>query len=126
MAVGRLEKYPTAGEYQDKLSDTGWQSLTNPTEYTGTIYYRAWGNVVTVQAFQINLATAFTANSYRTIHTNGLASVSPSVHIIVDCGNVSQRGLIGITTSGQIDFYRRAQSWSTSDNISFTVTYLKA
>ena len=102
------------------FADSEWLSLpANSTVYTGTIYYRRIGKWVAVNLYQIKLVSELTSASG--IALNNLPSGYRPDHIMpFAAGNTSSgMGLLWISTSGNLQFFKPAgaSSFPTTQNI---------
>ena len=106
--------------------DSGWQEITN-SAYSGTIYIRKIGNIVTVFATNLRLASDLTS-SYRTFGTNILADYAPLSVISFWAGNLSKIGQLRISNSGGVNFFKTdGATWTggtNGDTITFSGTYM--
>lgn len=101
-------------------TDSGWLSLpANSTVYTGTIHYRRIGMWVQVNLYQIRLVSELTSSSGITL--NELPSGYRPAHIVsLSAGNTSSgMGLLWISTSGNLQFFKPAgvSSYPNTQNI---------
>lgn len=104
--------------------DTGWNSLTNSSAFTGTIYWRQLGALVCVMGYQVKLKTDMTGSNI-TLSSSALpASVTTAAF---PAGNIDGFGQIQVNTSGNIIFYKQSGSiWLSTRNINFCGTYMTA
>lgn len=116
MASGTILKYADG-------TDSDWQPITDST-YTGTIYIRKIGSIVTVFATNITLKSDLSTN-YRTLGSNLLANYAPAAVISFWAGNLSKIGQLRIATNGATNFFKTdGETWKTTDNITFSGTYM--
>lgn len=115
---------PSAWRNALELSDSGWQSLTNNTKFSGTIYYRKIGKMVEVVAYQITLASALSSASV--VLAQLPSGYRPSYNTYGSAGiNNSYGGNILIYTNGEILFSKNYHdtSISTTQNIYFNSVF---
>lgn len=115
-------------------TDTGWKSLVGADDadlkFTGTIYWRAIGPLVWVQAYGIRLKNALTSGSV-VLAPGALAAHKPKANIGVPGGSHNSAGwglAVIAASSGNITFYKPADitSYPATTTIYFSVMYLTA
>lgn len=106
-------------------TDSGWQTLTNSSVFTGTIYYRKIGCFGEIHGYGLKLAEAFTGNSYVTLGQIG-SGYYPSKNFMTPFGSTYIIGLISLGSSGQISLYkdRNTASMTTSMSFYFNCMYI--
>lgn len=124
MATGITPKYADG-------TDTGWVSVVGDNDssmlFTGTIKYRVIGELVNVVAAGIHLKTDMTSGASRVIAPYILADYKPASNANVIGGNSSKFTQCTVNTAGSVFFYRLSDvTWTTSDNINFSIFYFKA
>lgn len=119
MASGLIPKYADG-------TDTGWlevPSLTSSDDgFTGTMYYRKVGNVVTVMAYRMHLKADLSI-SYRNLCA---ANSVPRPKVIT--GAVTRElGYMLLHDTGYLRYYRpNGVIVTTTDDITFCITYITA
>ena len=123
MGSGSIPKYADG-------TDSGLLSYTNSSKFSGTIYYRRVGNLVTVQGNNLKLASTLSGGSFETLGSNVLAAFPPVNQVNVPAGNSARFGQLRISASssspGTIYFFTDSESWGTSANIHFALCYMTA
>lgn len=120
MATGTILKYADG-------TDSQLQPITAST-FNGTIYVRQIGKIVMVYATNITLKTDLSGQSlYRSLGTL-FADYSPASVISFWAGSLTKMGQIRIAPGGVTNFFRpnATETWSTSDNITFSGMYIAA
>lgn len=109
-------------------SDSGWQSITNSDVFTGTIYYRVLGELVTVVAYGLTLKADWTSGAYKTLSDSGMSSAKPYDSLAAFGGNRNKTimATVGSSTGAIMIYKNQTDTWATTDSISFFITYLKA
>ena len=106
-------------------TDSGWLSLpANSTVYTGTIRYRKIGKWVEVNLYQIKLVSDLTSSAG--IVLNALpADYRPAYTVSISAGSGVGIGLLWITASGNIQFFKlnSASSFPNNQNIYGTAMF---
>lgn len=109
-------------------SDTGWQEITNAGVFTGTVYYRAIGQMVNVVAYSISLKEAWTTGAYKTLSSNAFSSLKPITSVVAIGGyrNKYLEASIG-SSNGTLYIYKnQTDTWGTDESFSFCFTYFTA
>ena len=111
-------------------TDSGWLEITDDS-FTGKIYYRKIGNIVTVLTTGITLTSALTGTQKSVKLSNGgvPSGFRPKESFMYTgiVPNITEVYSVGITTAGVIYFYNRNNDgWTTQQNIGFSVTYITA
>ena len=109
-------------------SDTGWQEITNAGVFTGTVYYRAIGQMVNVVAYSISLKEAWTTGAYKTLSSNAFSSLKPITSVLAIGGNRNKYLAASIGSSnGTLYIYKNQNdTWGTDESFSFCFTYFTA
>lgn len=124
MAESALQKYMSG-------VDSGWIELTNPSVFTGSIFYRQIGPIVHVVVYQIKFIEAFTATQ-QTLLPNGSLPKPYKVPTIMGGSNDYNRfAMCQVTLSGGLVFYRYINvpgvtEYAANASIFFSATYLTA
>lgn len=108
------------------LSDSDWLTATNPSKFTGTVYYRRIGKTVEVRAIDIKLTSGLSASNGISIGNIIPSGYRPSSYVTFpiryhnDLKNAT--GLIG--TDGNVYVYSPdAVAITTNSTICFTAMY---
>lgn len=110
-------------------TDSGWNSLTNSSTFTGTIHYRRIGKWVEVRAFQIKLKANLTDNNGITLAALPSGYRPSDYSLGVGAGNaIPGMGLLTVDTSGNMKLFKDSSvtSYSTSTNIYFGFMFMIA
>lgn len=122
MASGVISKYADG-------TDTGWQEITNADAFTGTIYARKIGKIVTLYATNLRLLTDLTS-AYRSLGGTLLANYAPGQVLSIFAGSLDKIGQVRISNNGATNFFKSTSgTWtggSSGDTISFVATYMTA
>ena len=108
------------------LADSGWQTYTNSSAFTGTIYYRKIGKIVSIAAAEITTLTDFSSVylelgilpiGYRPDYQSIWGTALPY-------GNSVPNGAVRIMTNGNILLYRLSNpTWYSTTRTDFHLTY---
>lgn len=107
-------------------TDSQLQPITAST-FDGTIWVRKIGKIVMVYATNITLKTDLSGQSlYRSLGTTLLADYPPASVISFWAGSLTKMGQLRISSGGGVNFFRpnATETWSTSDNITFSGMYI--
>ena len=91
-------------------NDSGWQTLTNATYFSGTIYYRKVGQMVEIRGASLQMVNAIAANGSQNIASGnalpaGYRPSSPNVVIPLATKRMSSPGIVSISNAGGITIY---------------------
>ena len=100
---------------------TDMEVLSNPSVFSGSIHAVYLGKLCVFKASTLKLASALTSDSVL-LGTIAYRDLVPRREIYVAAGSKAGVGMIQITTSGKVYFYKpgTVSSWPTSANISFS------
>lgn len=115
MATGVTQKYADG-------TDSGWIEITHA-NITGSINLRRIGNIVTIYASGLYLKNDF-SSGYSVTIGEVPQDCCPHSQINIPAGNSSKSGIIRISNSGNIAFYKPSGTWAVSDTIHFCMTYI--
>lgn len=109
-------------------TDTGWQYVEGTAEnsypFIGVIFYRVIGNIATVQTTSTVLKEDLTS-SYKQLVSGLMSRAKPRSIIYFPVVNLSKVGIARIDTNGNLHLFKGPNSsWSTSDAINISATYM--
>ena len=118
MATGT---YQIAKEYS--IPDSGWQSATDSTKFTGTIHYRKIGSFVEVYGNSIALKGSVGSSGYTLFSLP--SGYRPSENRATPAGGTAKWGFLLFNSGGSVVFYKSSadSSW-TGGNLNFSITFM--
>ena len=106
-------------------SDSTWQSLTNSSVFSGTIYYRRIGCFGLRYGYNLKLAAALTSSDGVVLGSINSA-YKPSKGFAMPLGSTFIVGMINLTGEGAVKVYkdRNTSSMTTSMSFYFNIMYI--
>ena len=106
------------------ITDSGWQTETDGTNYTGTIYWRKIGNIATVTGTSVQLRNSLSGSSVTLLPQDTLPK--PKINTVNVCGSSQQLCVLQIYTTGAMTLFKMSSdtSFATNRNIHFVITYM--
>ena len=122
MATGVTPKYMDG-------ADTGWTAVTNPSVYTGTIYWRKVGSIVTILTYDNRLANDLSDTSIIlcNIGRENTPNISNCYTRVGNANNAASDvgAYVRIEPGGNLRFYKVSSgNWASTTPISFMATYI--
>lgn len=108
-------------------SDSGWQTLTNSSVFSGTIKYRKIGNFVILYLYSVNLKSALSKGDNVDLGTiaSGYRPAANTEATIASVGSGASGAMLSIRSNGKLGLYPApGLGISKSVNIHMTCMYL--
>ena len=116
---------------EDSITDSGWESITSASNFSGTIYARKIGKIVYLESNNMKLVSAISAGSSKSFSSLIPSAYRPDKNVygmIATSDSTIDRVLhLVINSSGTFQIYSNPNdAVTTSMTLRFSITYMTA